>query len=399
MQAGLPSLWIDEAEGPVLASLDAGSHRCEILVLGLGVTGTCAALELTQRGHDVLALDAHGFGHGATARSGGFLLVEHAIEYPARRERFGAPAMRTIVEMGRASHAFIEERFAGPAEHRRCSSLILPMEDDDREQSTLAHAAALLQEDGVPCETGVRHPELHGFAAGVRIPEDGEVHPGRLLAAMGRELTDRGATVRRGRAIEIDAAARRVRTDTATIDYGAAIIAVNAWVHALMPEVPVSPQRAQMLATNPLGPRAIEAVCYAGWGYDYFRQRDDGRLLMGGRRNVHRKDEATDRSVVTPAVQRDLEAYLDRHLPGLGPFEVESRWSGIMGFSPDELPFHSVLADAGGAPTTHVIGGMTGHGLGLGPACGASIARAIAGASDPTDERRLDLLDAQRLWS
>lgn len=399
MEPGLPSLWIDEADAPTLPPLSADAHRCDILVIGLGVTGTRAALELADSGHEVLAVDAHGFGHGATARSGGFLLVEHAIEYPARRDRFGAQAMRTIVEMARASHRYIESHFSAPAEHRRCSSLILPMEDDEREQATLARAAALLIEDGVPCQTGVSVPELHGYAPGICIPEDGEVHPGRLLAAMGRALMARDVACHRGRVLELDVEARRARTSEATIEYGAAIVAVNGWVHALLPEVPISPQRAQMLATKPMGPRTLAPVCYAGWGYDYFRQRDDGRVLMGGRRSLHRKDESTDRSVVTEPVQRDLERYLARHMPGMGPFEIEARWSGIMGFSPDELPFHSVLADGDGRPATHVIGGMTGHGLGLGPASGEALARAVTGDLGPEHERRLEVLDVARLWA
>lgn len=395
---GAPSLWLDESPARQLTTLRAGAHAVDAVVIGLGITGATAALELAEAGLSVLALDAHGLGWGASARSGGFLLVEHAIEYPARRARFGRERMRTVIEMARSSHGLIEERFGKAAEHKRCGSLILPMAEDESEQRTLAEAASLLQEDGVPCSQGSGHEGLEGFAPGLSIPEDGEVHPGRLLAAVGAEAQRAGATLRQALVTGLDPEQRLVTTTDATISYGAAIVAVNAWTQHLLPHIDIRPQRAQMLATRPLGPtRTLGPVCYGCWGYDYFRQRDDGRMLIGGRRHLHRESESTDASVPTAGVQNDLEAYLARHLSAFGPFEVEARWSGIMGFSPDELPFWEALPDSEGAASTHVLGGMTGHGMGLGAICGQTIAQSCHRTLDVVEQRRVELLDAARL--
>lgn len=398
MDPGAPSLWLDEAPGTQLPPLEPGTCSVDALVLGLGITGASAALELAEAGLSVLAIDAHGLGWGASARSGGFLLVEHAIEYPARRARFGAERMRTVIEMARATHDLVENRFATAAEHGRCGSVILPMEDDPQEQQTLTEAATLLREDGVPCSLGVSPEGLRGFAPGMSIPEDGEVHPGRLLAEVGAQAQRAGARLRQACVTEIDPAQRCVTTAHSTITYGVAIVAINAWTQRLLPHIPVQPQRAQMLATRPVGPaRTLAPVCYAGWGYDYFRQRNDGRMLIGGRRHLHRDTEATDTSRPTDAVQADLEAYLARHLAAWGPFEVEARWSGTMGFSPDELPFWAPLDDAAGNPSTHVLGGMTGHGMGLGAICGQTVARHSHRTLDAVEQRRTALLHIDRL--
>lgn len=400
MDPGAPSLWLDEAPGTRLRPLDTGTHAVDAVVVGLGITGVSAALELAEAGLSVLAVDAHGLGWGASARSGGFLLVEHAIEYPARRARFGVERMRTVIEMARSTHALIESRFATAGGHARCGSLILPMADDAEEQRTLAEAARLLAEDGVPCTTGVKHEELAGFAPGLSIPEDGEVHPGKLLAAIGAEAIAAGATLRRALVTELHPKQRLVTTADATISYGVAVVAVNAWTRRLLPDIDVRPQRAQMLATRPVGPtRSLGPVCYGCWGYDYFRQRDDGRILLGGRRHLHRDTEATDDSIVTDAVQSALDRYLDRHLAAFGPFEIEARWAGTMGFSPDELPFWEALEDYEGNRSTHVLGGMTGHGMGLGAVCGQTVARSSHGELSSTETRRLELLHVDRLRS
>ncbi|MBV1861435.1 MAG: FAD-binding oxidoreductase [Nannocystaceae bacterium] len=398
MDPGAPSLWLDESPSSRLDALQPGNHAVDAVVIGLGITGASAALELAEAGLSVLALDAHGLGWGASARSGGFLLVEHAIEYPARRARFGRERMQTVIEMARSNHRWVEQRFGRAAEHKRCGSLILPMAEDAREQATLAEAAALLREDGVPCSQGAGHEGLEGFAPGLSIPEDGEVHPGRLLAAVGQQAQRSGATLRQALVTDLDPTRRVVTTPDATISYGVAIVAVNAWTQRLLPHIDIAPQRAQMLATRPLGPkRTLGPVCYGCWGYDYFRQRDDGRLLIGGRRHLHRDSEGTDDSVPTDAVQTDLEAYLRRHLSAFGPFEIEARWSGIMGFSPDELPFSKALTDSEGAAATHVLGGMTGHGMGLGAICGQTIARSCTRTLEAVERRRVELLDADRL--
>jgi len=394
---GAPSLWLDESPAARLKPLQMGTTSVDAVVVGLGITGATAALELAEAGLSVLALDAHGLGWGASARSGGFLLVEHAIEYPARRAHFGAARMKTVVEMARATHSLIESRFAEAGEHRRCGSLILPTPDDEREQQALAEAGRLLAEDGVPCTLGVEHPLLRGFAPGLSIPEDGEVHPGKLLAAIGEEARLAGADLRRAHVTQLQPKLRLITTRDATISYGVAIIAINGWTRHLLPDIGVQPQRAQMLATRPVGPRRIDPVCYGCWGYDYFRQRDDGRVLIGGRRHLHRDTESTETSIPTDGVQRDLEAYLERHLGALGPFEVEARWSGIMGFSPDELPFWQPLEDSEGNHSTHVLGGMTGHGMGLGAVTGTTVARQCHRELDEIEQRRLDLLHADRL--
>ena len=394
---GAPSLWLDEASATRLTPLGTGTHAVDAVVVGLGITGATAALELAEAGLSVLGIDAHGLGWGASARSGGFLLVEHAIEYPARRAQFGVDRMRTVIEMARSTHALIESRFAKAGEHKRCGSLILPMADDPKEQETLAEAARLLTEDGVPCTTGVVRDDIQGFAPGLSIPEDGEVHPGKLLAEIGAQATAAGATLRQGLVTEIHPKQRLITTTDATISYGVAVIAVNAWTRRLLPDIDIEPQRAQMIATRPVAPvRTLDPVCYGCWGYDYFRQRDDGRLLLGGRRHLHREDEATDDTRTTDAIQGDLERYLERHLSAFGPFEIEARWSGTMGFSPDELPFWRTLEDYDGAPSTHVLGGMTGHGMGLGAVCGQTVARSTHCELDPVERQRLDLLDAER---
>ena len=48
-----------------------GDVRTDVVVIGAGYTGISAALELAQRGYDVVILEAHWVGWGASGRNGG----------------------------------------------------------------------------------------------------------------------------------------------------------------------------------------------------------------------------------------------------------------------------------------------------------------------------------------
>ncbi|MET0880949.1 MAG: FAD-dependent oxidoreductase, partial [Acidimicrobiales bacterium] len=60
-----------------LAAADVGSwdDRADVVVVGLGVAGTCAAIEAVEAGADVLALERSGAGGGTSANSGGIIYL------------------------------------------------------------------------------------------------------------------------------------------------------------------------------------------------------------------------------------------------------------------------------------------------------------------------------------
>jgi glycine/D-amino acid oxidase-like deaminating enzyme len=144
--------------------------------------------------------------------------------------------------------------------------------------------------------------------------------------------------------------------------------------------VPITPVRAQVLATAPAQHMRFAALpTYAHWGYRYWRQRDDGRVLVGGWRDTAVDAEMDTAEVPTHAVQR----HLDEHLQALGVTAVVThRWAGLMGFSPDELPLVGAVPDM---PNVHISGGYTGHGMGFAVnATRTLVASMLDGADIPT---------------
>jgi glycine/D-amino acid oxidase-like deaminating enzyme len=124
---------------------------------------------------------------------------------------------------------------------------------------------------------------------------------------------------------------------------------------------------------------------YAEWGHRYWRQRDDGSVLVGGFRHRAVEAEVGYELVTTARVQVLLEEQL-RALRVRS--RVTHRWAGIMGFSEDGLP---LVGLAPGCRRIHVCAGYTGHGMGF----AVNAAAALAGSL--VDHGRLPAwLDAAR---
>jgi glycine/D-amino acid oxidase-like deaminating enzyme len=107
------------------------------------------------------------------------------------------------------------------------------------------------------------------------------------------------------------------------------LIATNGFANILLKEN-VQPARAQVLITKPIKNLSIKGTFHLDKGYYYFRNINN-RILFGGGRNLDFKTEETTEFGETEIIQNQLENILkETILPNIN-FEIEHRWSGIMG--------------------------------------------------------------------
>ena len=107
------------------------------------------------------------------------------------------------------------------------------------------------------------------------------------------------------------------------------LIATNGFASQLLDEH-VKPARAQVLITKPIPDLHIKGTFHLDKGYYYFRNIDN-RILFGGGRNLDFKTEETTELTQTELIQRKLEEILKTTILPKTAFEIEHRWSGIMG--------------------------------------------------------------------
>lgn len=347
-------------------------------VVGAGVTGCSCALTLATAGLRVRVHDARAVGSGASGRNGGFALRGGADAYDVARRRLGRDPAFLLWSL---SERYLDrmESLAGDA-FARTGSLRLAV--DDAERDDLEREYAALREDGFAA-TWIADPGrdlADRFPGALAHPTDGRLHPGRWLRALAGRAADAGAAfVEHHRVESVD-----------ELDADHVVVATDGYTRGLLPELDevVRPIRNQVVATVPLPRQLYSRPYYGRRGYDYWQQLEDGRLVVGGRRDADPQAEETAVEGLTPKVQAALESLLVELLDEVPP--ITHRWSGIFGVTPDRMPL------AGRLPTRDrvwVAAGYSGHGNVLGLTCGELVARAILGDPDPA----LALFDPGRL--
>lgn len=367
---GIP-LWLDEPYRPRPA-LD-GTVTADVAILGGGITGVAAAYFLAGRGCKVALLERGGVGSGATGRNAGFLLAGISETYSLAIKAHGRDRARLLWRLSGENHALLRETVA--AEKIDClhavngSYLLAPSE---QEAAALARSAKALAEDGFRAEflddtaLARRFPGA-GLMGGLFNPGDGEIHPARFVRGLASAAERRGA-----RLFENSPVTSIQTEDGVTLTTGRGrltasmlLVAANAWTGRLLPsfEDTIVGMRGQMLATEPCPERLIPAPVYADYGFEYFRQLPDGRILAGGGRRASIDTEITFSDRPTEKVQAAIESFLHSLFPAARGLRVTHRWAGIMGFSCDELPN---VGPVPGSVNTYVAAGYHGHGLGFG---------------------------------
>lgn len=327
--------------------------------MGGGITGVSLLHRFVQRGVHAVLLEREHLAAGASGRNAGFLLIGVAANYATAVHTYGRDVAREVWHFTAENHALIAELLEGRrAGYARRGSLTLAATPD--EAALLRESETLLREDGLPGRwvDGDVAPPLGGLVNDL----DGEVDPAQAVGAIAGAVPDAFAAVFEDvtvHALESDFTGVRVHTSAGDLRAGVVVLATNAYTTALAPTVRIAPVRAQMLATAPSSRRVAERPTYSAFGYRYWRQRDDGRVLLGGWRDTAAAEEVGTDAVPTARVQQ----HLDAHLAAMGvDAPVTHRWAGIMGFSPDELPLAGAVQ---GMQHVHVCGGYTGHGMGF----------------------------------
>jgi gamma-glutamylputrescine oxidase len=151
------------------------------------------------------------------------------------------------------------------------------------------------------------------------------------------------------------------------------LLASNAWTPLLYPyfDGAIVGVRGQMLATAPCPRRILPTPVYADFGFEYFRQLPDGRLLIGGGRRAALDAELTYAERPTEPVQAAIESFFFTCFPEARGLAITHRWAGLMGFSCDELPS---VGPVPGSVNVYAAAGYHGHGFGFAVAAAEAVA-------------------------
>jgi gamma-glutamylputrescine oxidase len=168
---------------------------------------------------------------------------------------------------------------------------------------------------------------------------EGQIDTGKMILALTQKVQSLGVLVLNGlEVLELQDDGKIVTAITdkgLAIEARAALVATNGFAKQLLPAISIIPARAQVLITRPIPDLKIKGTFHYDKGYYYFRNIGN-RVLFGGGRNLDFLTEETTAFGLTELVQQKLEYLLKEVILPDTPFEVEHRWSGIMGFGSEK---------------------------------------------------------------
>jgi glycine/D-amino acid oxidase-like deaminating enzyme len=345
-----------------------GEWRGDACVIGLGGSGLACVFELMNAGRQVVAIDAATVASGAAGRNGGFLLGGLAMFHHDARARLGAEVARRIYE-----ETLIEiERIATetPFAVRRTGSLRIAASAE--ELADCEQQLAVMREDGLPAES-YDGPEGRGIV----FPRDAAFDPAARCMALAAHAVMNGALLfEQSPALEIVPGG--VRTPKGIVRAADIIVAVDGRLESIFPQLAsrVRSARLQMLATEPTEEITLERPVYSRWGLDYWQQRADRRIVLGGCRDVGGDEEWTSVAEPSQRVQDSLTTLLRERLGVQAP--VSHRWAATVGYTQSGLPILDEVR-----PRVWAVGGYSGTGNVVGAMCGRAAAQlAINGRSE-----------------
>jgi len=365
-----------------------GATRADVCVVGGGYTGLSAALHLAQRGYDVVLLEAHRIGFGASGRNGGQVgsgqrqdqvWIENAVGRDnARRLWDLAEEAKSLVKLLIRDHAMPVTFHPGIAHACRTEAEV---------RETHAYAEKLHRDYGYqhlePLDrTGIRR--LIGSTAyvGGEIDRDaGHLHP--LNYAIGLAQAAAKAGVRIHELSEVSGITPGPRPDVRTsqgyLDCATVILAGNGYLGPLSPKVAakVMPINNFIVATEPLGDAAKDlisepvAVADTRFVVNYWRLSEDNRLLFGGGESYGYRFPDIIRTVSKPL----LQVY-----PQLAKTRIDYAWGGTLAITLNRMPCFA-------RPAQNVLSasGYSGHGVAMATLAGKLLAEATAAENERFD--------------
>ena len=161
---------------------------------------------------------------------------------------------------------------------------------------------------------------------------EGQIDTGKMMEALLQKVQSKGIKILNNITVQSFSENQdsvKVKTNQFEFLTSKLLIATNGFASQLNIQN-VKPARAQVLITKPIKDLHIKGTFHLDQGYYYFRNIDN-RILFGGGRNLDFKTEETTEFAQTKLIQNKLEALLKTTILPETNFEIDHRWSGIMG--------------------------------------------------------------------
>lgn len=368
-----------------------GEHSCDVCIIGGGFTGVSAALNLAERGYDVVLLESHHIGWGASGRNGGQAGGMPRQDQEELESQYGVETARLHWDLNQAALVEMKQRIHKHAIACDWKDGIVTVCRRKKQQSWYQQYADKLnnqyQADFVDYLSADDMSQLldsqdcHG---GMIDRNSGHLHPLNYVLGMAVAASDAGANIYESSAAlsyQSDASGCRITTAEGTVKASSIVLGCNGYLEKLEPRLAgkIMPINNYMLATQPLAPGLAESISRHDHAFydtrfvvNYWRLSADKRLLFGGGENYSRR------------FPRDIKSFVRKYMlelyPQLEASAIDYAWGGTLAVTMNRMPHFGRLPH-----NIYYAQGYSGHGVVLASFAGKLIAEAVSGDAERFD--------------
>jgi gamma-glutamylputrescine oxidase len=367
-----------------------GDAICDVCVVGAGLTGCAAALELAERGYRVVLLEAEQVGWGASGRSGGQAIFGYGTSQASLAAQVGIESARRMWDVSVEALDWVRDRVARHGIDCDLNWGHLHVATRPRQRGELLELQRELAE-----VYGYRSPRFMErsdvesllattrYCAGLYDPRSGHLHPLNYTLGLARAAVAAGVAIHEGSPVTriVPGDPLRLVTPRGTVTARHAVLTRGGYLAGLRTTADwrVMPVGTYVVATEPLGVDRITAlirenvaVADVNFVLDYFRRSADHRLLFGGRVSYSGID--------TRDTGRATGARMRRVFPQLAGVQLDYVWGGYVDISMNRAPDFGRIGS-----NLYYLQGFSGHGIALSGMAGRLAAEAIAGQAGRFD--------------
>jgi len=363
----------------------------DALVIGGGLHGLSAALQLARRGASVILLERARIGrHSSGASAAGVRTLSRA---PAE-----LPISLAAMEMWHN----IEDLVGDDCDFRADGQLKVAETNDELDE--LRARVNRLRQDGFFHEEIIDASELRElvpalaqhFIGGVIARRDGAADPHRTLAAFLRAVLGAGVVVHEGLGVsrlERREGVWRAGDGNSWFEAPLLVNAAGAWAGQIAAmagdNIPLGTKASMMIVTERIAP-FVRPTVIAPERKLSLKQTSQGTLLIGGGQQG-RPDLQNERSEIDTRLLAKAAAAATELFPGVGPLRIVRAWAGLEAKTSDNVAIAGLSPSAPGL--MHLFG-FSGHGFQLVPALGVAAAELLLDGRSSVD---ISGLSPQRL--
>ncbi|WP_417829879.1 NAD(P)/FAD-dependent oxidoreductase [Thalassospira sp.] len=369
-----------------------GDHSCDIVVIGGGFTGLSSALHLAERGYDVMLLEAHRVGWGASGRNGGQVGSGQRREQDELEKMVGRDDARKLWDIAEESKDIVKALIAKYDIQCDWKPGILHADHRARfVEHTHAYAEKLQTEYGYADIRAVDRAEMRDmlgtkfYHGGSLDMGAGHLHPLNFALGLADAARAAGARIFEETVVtsyESQAGKVTVKTrDGANVSANKLILGCNGYLDTLEDRVAkrVMPINNFVIATEPLGDdlareliRDDVAVADSKFVINYYRLSADKRMLFGGGETYGYTFPKDIKAFVSPHM---LEVY-----PQLKDIKIDYGWGGTLAITMNRMPFFAKVDE-----NVFTATGYSGHGVAMATLSGQIMADAVVGTMERFD--------------